>query len=195
MGLLVLAAVGLVVRFVGGGDVPAGEVAYEQSWQERPGRDSVASRAERFARPLAPGETVDLDRAPADELVRLPRIGPALAARIVAYRDRYGPFGSLSALDSVPGVGPTTVAALQPHASFTGKASVVPQLGGARVVRLNTASADELAQLPGIGPTRAQSILEDRRRRGPYQRLEDLTRVRGIGPGTIARLRGRVILP
>ena len=56
-------------------------------------------------------------------------------------------------------------------------------------------SADELAQLPGIGPTRAQSILEDRRRRGPYRRLEDLTRVRGIGPGTIARLRGHVILP
>ena len=53
---------------------------------------------------------------------------------------------------------------------------------------LNTATADELEGLPGIGPKTAQRILEDRRMRGPFRRPSDLTRVKGIGPKTLARL-------
>ena len=53
---------------------------------------------------------------------------------------------------------------------------------------LNRASADELEGLPGIGPKTAQRILEDRRTRGPFRRPSDLTRVKGIGAKTLARL-------
>jgi competence protein ComEA len=53
---------------------------------------------------------------------------------------------------------------------------------------LNAASADELEGLPGIGPKTAQRILEDRRRHGPYRKVPDLTRVKGIGAKTLARL-------
>jgi competence protein ComEA len=53
---------------------------------------------------------------------------------------------------------------------------------------LNAASADELEGLPGIGPKTAQRILEDRRKRGPFRRVADLTRVKGIGAKTLARL-------
>jgi competence protein ComEA len=48
-------------------------------------RDSVA-RAARRAEPLAPGERIDPSTASADELDRLPRVGPSLAARIVEWR-------------------------------------------------------------------------------------------------------------
>jgi competence protein ComEA len=58
----------------------------------------------------------------------------------------------------------------------------------------NTAGAEELRTLPGIGPALAARILEDRRARGPYTRPEDLLRVRGIGPATLARLRPRLEL-
>jgi competence ComEA-like helix-hairpin-helix protein len=193
--LLALAGAGLLVRLLAGGGAPPGEVAYRSITGGRLDRDSVAARAARLARPLAPGEKIDLDSAPADELVRLPRIGPALARRIVAYRENHGPFGMLEAVEAVPGVGPTTLEALRTHAAFSGRSIGRPQQAANPLVSLNTASAAELAQLPGIGPARARAILEDRRRRGPYRRLDDLTRVRGIGAGTIARLRGRVRLP
>jgi competence protein ComEA len=63
---------------------------------------------------------VDVDRASAAELERLPRIGPALARRIVADRDSLGPFGSLEALQTVKGIGPAVAAVLAPHVTFSG---------------------------------------------------------------------------
>jgi DNA uptake protein ComE-like DNA-binding protein len=55
-----------------------------------------------------PPDPVDLDRATEREIDVLPWVGPALARRIVANRDSFGPFGSLDALGRVKGVGSTT---------------------------------------------------------------------------------------
>jgi competence protein ComEA len=52
----------------------------------------------------------------------------------------------------------------------------------------NFADAAELRRLPGIGPAKAEAILAERRRGGPYASLEDLRRVPGLGPTTIERL-------
>lgn len=73
----------------------------------------------------APKETepplvVDVDRAAAVELDRLPRIGPVLAARIVTDRETNGPFGSLAELQRVPGVGPKLAEAIRPYVTFSG---------------------------------------------------------------------------
>ena len=81
----------------------------------------VASRAERLARPLRPGERIDVDRADAVELTRLPRVGPALAQRMVDWRAVHGAFGGLARLDSVPGVGPRLLETLQRHVEFSGQ--------------------------------------------------------------------------
>ncbi len=54
---------------------------------------------------------------------------------------------------------------------------------------LNTTNWVELTQLEGIGPKLAQRIIADRERNGPFAEVEDLDRVRGIGPRTIARLK------
>lgn len=63
---------------------------------------------------------VDLDRANADEIERLPRIGPALAARIVANRDSAGPFGGIEALCDVRGIGHVLAEKLRPLVTFSG---------------------------------------------------------------------------
>ncbi|HXL34441.1 MAG TPA: helix-hairpin-helix domain-containing protein [Gemmatimonadales bacterium] len=84
------------------------------------GLAATARSAARLARPLLPGERVDLDRADVTEITRLPRIGPAFAQRIVAWREQHGAFGSLARFDSVPGVGPKLVEALRPYVMFSG---------------------------------------------------------------------------
>jgi competence ComEA-like helix-hairpin-helix protein len=59
-------------------------------------------------------------------------------------------------------------------------------------VDLNTASMDELAELPGIGDLLAQNIVAHREAYGEFSNLDDLSRVAGIGPSTIDDLRGQV---
>jgi competence ComEA-like helix-hairpin-helix protein len=94
---------------------PAGDVRLESAPIDRgAGLRETARRAADLARPLAPGERIDLDRADVTEITRLPRVGPALAQRIVAWRSEHGPFGSLARLDSVPGIGPKLVEAIRP---------------------------------------------------------------------------------
>ena len=78
------------------------------------GLRETARRAAQLARPLLPGERIDIDRADVSEITRLPRVGPALAQRIVAWRTEHGPFGTLSRLDSVPGVGVKLLDAIRP---------------------------------------------------------------------------------
>jgi competence protein ComEA len=53
-------------------------------------------------------------------------------------------------------------------------------------VNINTATADELDALPGIGPTTAQSIVDYRLQHGPFQVIQDIQNVPGIGPATYA---------
>ena len=70
--------------------------------------------------PTQPAGPVDVDTANEAELDRLPGIGPALAARIVADRKNAGPFGSVEALQRVKGIGPALAARLAPHVIFSG---------------------------------------------------------------------------
>lgn len=54
---------------------------------------------------------------------------------------------------------------------------------------INRATAAEWDELPGIGPAKAQAIVDDRERNGPFRSIDDLARVKGIGPKLLERLR------
>jgi competence ComEA-like helix-hairpin-helix protein len=100
---------------------PPGDVQLQSAAPSRPNAlRETARRAALLARPLLPGERIDLDRADVSEITRLPRVGPSLAQRIVAWRAEHGPFGSLARLDSVPGVGPKLLDAISSFVSFSG---------------------------------------------------------------------------
>lgn len=62
--------------------------------------------------------------------------------------------------------------------------------GGA--TNLNTATVDDLDELPGVGPVTAQSIVDWRTENGPFRSVDDLLEVRGIGEGTLGDLRDLV---
>ena len=68
-------------------------------------------------KPLGP---VDLDTAGVGQIVALRHVGPALAKRIVADRDSFGPFGSLEGLQRVKGIGPSMVEKLDSAVTFSG---------------------------------------------------------------------------
>ncbi len=57
---------------------------------------------------------VNINTATLDQLVALPGIGPALAQRIITYREQHGPFRSVKDIDNVPGIGPSHMADLEP---------------------------------------------------------------------------------
>src|SRR2546422_7253975 len=96
-------------------NAPPGDVQLQSTAVVQPGGlRETARRAAQLSRPLLSGERIDIDRADVSEITRLPRIGPALAQRHLAWRTEHGPFGTLSRLDSVPGVGVKLLDAIRP---------------------------------------------------------------------------------
>ena len=225
--LAVFAALGGAYRVVRtpGGPPGAPAIAPEIRGEDVARQAAQSRRAEALARPLLPGERVDVDRAGADELERLPRIGRELARRIVEERDARGPFGALQGLRRVTGIGPAMIAALERTTTFSGSAwPAVPGAGaGASAVSaagadagaggkgqgsarglcpasgealaLNSATAEALACVRGIGPSLAARIVEDRAARGAFRRVEDLDRVPGIGARLVQRFRPFLRVP
>jgi len=64
------------------------------------------------------------------------------------------------------------------------------EMGGGKI-NVNTASVAELASLPGIGPAKAQAIV-DHRAKEPFTRAEDLRKVKGIGPKLYDAIREQI---
>jgi competence protein ComEA len=87
--------------------------------------------------------------------------------------------------------------ALQVHVPRQGEASHPrplqgsPSPGGSQV-DLNTAGAAELETLPGIGPALAQRIVDYRQTHGPFQTIEDIMQVSGIGPATFDKIKALI---
>ncbi|WP_078428867.1 helix-hairpin-helix domain-containing protein [Alkalihalobacterium alkalinitrilicum] len=55
-------------------------------------------------------------------------------------------------------------------------------------IRINQATVEELQQLPGIGPAKADAIITYREENGPFQTIEDVQKVSGIGPKSVEKL-------
>jgi competence ComEA-like helix-hairpin-helix protein len=217
--LAAVAALGGVIRVARspGGPPGASVVAPELRGGDVARQAALARRAEESARPLLPGERVDVDTASAAELARLPRVGTKLARRIVEERDAHGPFGTLEGLRRVPGIGPAMLAGLERSVRFSGTARPLPASGvapaaavgpGARpapalgpaacpdgAVSLNGATAGELECLKGVGPALAARIVAYRTLHGPFGAVDDLDRVPGVGTSLLERLRPYVRVP
>ena len=62
----------------------------------------------------------------------------------------------------------------------------------AELIDLNKASAEQLVALPGVGPAIAKRIVDFREKNGPFKRVEDLLKVRGVGEKSFQKIKGRV---
>lgn len=170
-----------------------------------------------------PVALLDLNKAERAELEQIPGVGPSLAREITDDRQKRGSFKSVEELRRVKGIGPATfekirgflrveattfppspenteplllerkptppAAAPYPRAGGTGR-KLQP---GDSPINVNTATIEQLQQLPGIGPVTAQHILTARSEK-PFKTLADLDRVKGIGQKTLDKMRPFVVL-
>jgi competence protein ComEA len=116
---------------------------------------------------------LNVNLASAEELEVLPRIGPALAERIVSYRESHGPFLSVEDLDQVSGIGPTTLEEIAPFLTV--------------LVDLNRISAESLVAL-GLPQEQADAIVRHRQGQGPFQTPADVLEVGGADEALLERL-------
>ncbi|MHB1193310.1 MAG: ComEA family DNA-binding protein [Longimicrobiales bacterium] len=148
-----------------------------------------AAEEEARSRALEPGERLDPNRATAVELDRLPGVGPAIAEALVRSRDAEGPFRGPEDLLRVRGVGPALLERVRPHLELSPGGLSTPRASRpAPPLDLNRADTLALQALPGVGPALARRIVAAREE-ARFRTLEDLLKVRGIGPATLERLR------
>jgi competence protein ComEA len=72
---------------------------------------------------------------------------------------------------------------------FTQKAAGKPAAAAPAVVNLNTATATQIATLPGVGEKAAQRIIEYREKNGGFKKIEELMTIKGIGEKSFLKLK------
>ncbi len=166
--------------------------------------------AEKAASSKAPTGPVDLNTADQKTLESLPGVGPKTAQEIIKGR----PYKSVDDLSKVKGMSKGKVEALkgmvtvgapkgpQPSApsvpakaapatkapSAVEKKASPTKLAPGQRVNINTASKEEIEALPGIGPVKAQAIIDGR----PYKTAEDIMKVKGIKEGTFNKIKDSI---
>ena len=126
-----------------------------------------------------PGQAkVDLNSATVDQLHEIRGIGRSRALEIVRYRDRHGPFGSLDDLARVPHMGDMPWGELDQvklHLTVRIPGDAAPPTAPEEPkVDVNSANVEELRSVEGIGPERAQEIVDWREKYGRFRDINEL---------------------
>ncbi|MDD3103575.1 MAG: ComEA family DNA-binding protein [Candidatus Cloacimonetes bacterium] len=143
---------------------------------------------------------IDIRTATKAELMALSGIGDKRADDIINYRERH-PFQNVNELINVSGIGIKTYQRCYPNLLVFGdslaiappsSSSLMAKTSSAKTglqspVNINDAALAELCSLSGIGPVKAQAIIDYRKEHGPFLTPNDLIRVKGIGPKTLQK--------
>lgn len=176
-----------------------------------------ATRPTTLERSAFQASRLDLNRADRVQLLQLPGVGDALAARIEEYRDEHHGFRDVDELRQVRGIGPVMLEKLRPLVYIEAfdtdeeaepgddpprppptrpaakpkpdKPATTKKTNEIRgLIDINRASAEELQRLPRIGPAMSSKIIAARERK-PFKTVDDLRHVSGIGEKTLEQLR------
>jgi competence protein ComEA len=78
------------------------------------------------------------------------------------------------------------------QAPSSSRTSTAKSAKPAVTVNINTASATELQQLPGVGAKTAARIIDYRQKKGPFKKVEELMNVRGVGEKNFLKLKPQI---
>ena len=81
-----------------------------------------------------------------------------------------------------------------PVAKATASSTTASTAAAAAPVNLNTATADQLATIPGVGAKMAERIIDYRQKNGGFKKVEDLMNVRGVGEKSFLKLKPQLTL-
>lgn len=149
----------------------------------------------------------DLRNVTNDELITIPGIGAKKAEDILNYRESNG-FNSKIDLLNVKGIGKTTLSKIEKYFLDFGVEFKLTTEAESKIsgnvktisnkeivsINLNEASLEELVKLPGIGPSKAEKILNLRKQLGKFSTVEDLLQVKGIGLKTLEKFKDQVFI-
>ncbi|MBE0379437.1 ComEA family DNA-binding protein [Pseudoalteromonas prydzensis] len=79
-----------------------------------------------------------------------------------------------------------------PSNAAVNKVEATESAGKPQLVNVNQATVEQLSQLPGIGKSKAQAIIDYRTTQGKFKSVADLAQVKGIGDKLVAKLEGKV---
>ncbi len=154
---------------------------------------------------------IDIRTATLEELILLPGIGEKRAQDIIEHRSR-SPFQNVNEIMLIKGIGLKTYEKMRPMLLVFGNdepidksstsSKTTTEAGSSKTstkkadltgkVNLNTATLEQLCTLVGIGPAKAQAIIDYRTEHGAFTAIEDITKVKGIGPATFAKNKDRL---
>ena len=147
---------------------------------------------------------IDVNRADLQELQRINGVGPAIAQRIIDYRNTHGAFTRIEDLRNVKGIGQARLEQIRPQITLRGGtaysspgivSSRQPQpSNNANLIDINHATSQELQRINGIGKVTADRIIEYRNSHGAFRRPEDLMNVRGIGASKLNQIRSQIVI-
>lgn len=149
---------------------------------------------------VCPDGRIDINTADAAALQTLKGVGKKKAAAIVADRATNGAFKGVDGLSRVKGVGKKSVAKWAPQITTdcTSKAvaavdnteQVVKPAGAP--VDINSATAEQLTAIKGIGKKTAAAIIALRAQKKGFKSVDELTEVKGLGKKTLDKIRGSI---
>lgn len=150
---------------------------------------------------------MDINEASEEELMTLPGISRVTAKQIIDYRKQIRGFKRIEDLALVSGVGAVRLEAIRNEICVkrtngsNGSSRNSPESGRnvkennvLKVFNLNTSNVFQLMKIKGIGQTLAENIVTYRDKKGPFTNLDDLIKVKGVGPHVLSAIKPQLTL-